>query len=174
MEKLDVYNINGEKTGKTIIRDNEQIMSLKDDEFIAVGGVLLINSKGQILLSRRSKNKRFNPGLWELNGGCYLAGEKGREAITREVKEEVGIDLKPTEGVLIRKTKSMKFLRDLWAFKIEVDVSDLQFPDGEVEDAKWASIDELISLREDGKMVDSNEVTKQDYANALRELKIIL
>lgn len=179
MEELDIYRclendegVERVRTGRTIKRGNED--ELKEGEYVAVGGALLINSKGQILLSKRSDTKPKNPRKWELNGGCYQAGEDGKEAIAREVREEIGVNLDPKKGELLRTTVVDIFFKDLWAFRIDADISELVFADKEVAGAKWATIDELIELREKGEMVDSNEVSRQDYANALRLLGIDL
>lgn len=172
MESLDIYDGNRNRTGRTVTRKSGEVLDLGEGEFIAGGGALLINSKGEILLSKRSMTKPSNPGLWELNGGCYLEGEEPEDAIAREVKEEIGINLEPQKGVLLKTTKTPKFFNDLWAFRVDIDIEDVKFTDGEVEGDKWASIDELISLREEGKMVDSNQVSKEDYAKALKLLGI--
>lgn len=170
MELLDIYNKNREKTGRTINRDDSG--QLKPGEYIAVGGALLINPNGQILLSKRSMTKPSHPGLWELNGGCYQAGEEGNEAIVREVREEIGVNLDPKKGALLKTAQLDKFFKDLWAFRIDVDISDLTFDTREVAEAKWASIEELISLRQNGAMIDSNQVSIEDYQRALEFLNI--
>ncbi|RSN76171.1 MAG: hypothetical protein DSO07_02610 [Thermoproteota archaeon] len=58
---------------------------------VAVGVVLLSN--GKILLARRK-----NPpgaGLWSIPGGVVEEGERLEEAVVREAKEELGVDVKP-------------------------------------------------------------------------------
>ena len=59
--------------------------------------VLLYNSAGEMLLQRRASNKYHSAGLWT-NTCCShpLPGEKIEDAATRRLKEEMGIDLRPT------------------------------------------------------------------------------
>ena len=52
--------------------------------------VFVINSKKQVLLQRRSPNKKLLPNMWDLTaGGHVLAGEFGFQSIIREAREEL-------------------------------------------------------------------------------------
>jgi len=63
--------------------------------FVTVGAAAIItNSRGEILLGKRSKNHPFYPGLWCLPGGIIEFGETLEQAIKREVKEEIGVKIK--------------------------------------------------------------------------------
>ena len=56
---------------------------------ITIGvGVVIENSKGEILLQKRKDN-----GKWAIIGGGMEIGESFEEAIRREAKEEAGIEL---------------------------------------------------------------------------------
>ncbi|MGC9103235.1 MAG: NUDIX hydrolase [Candidatus Methanodesulfokora sp.] len=64
---------------------------------VAVGIVLL--REGKILLA-----KRRNPpgaGLWSIPGGVVEEGEKLEEAVIREAKEELGIDVRPAYPIWV-------------------------------------------------------------------------
>ena len=52
-------------------------------------GALIINDEGKIFLAKSGKWKD----KWTVFGGHVELGEKAEEAITREVKEEAGIDV---------------------------------------------------------------------------------
>jgi isopentenyl-diphosphate delta-isomerase type 1 len=55
-------------------------------------GLLVYNSKGEILLQKRSKTKDLNPGMWAIGvGGHVTKGQTYDEAAFREMKEELGI-----------------------------------------------------------------------------------
>jgi len=58
--------------------------------------VLLYNSKGEVLLQKRSSNKYHSAGLWT-NTCCShpKPSEKMKEAVMRRLKEEMGIDTQP-------------------------------------------------------------------------------
>lgn len=54
--------------------------------------VLVFNSKGELLLQRRSINKDVAPGKWDTSvGGHVNPGEDNLEAAHREMREELGI-----------------------------------------------------------------------------------
>jgi mutator protein MutT len=56
--------------------------------------VIIQNSKGEILLGLRSKTMLTYPSTWGLPGGMVDYGERVEETAKREVKEELGVDVK--------------------------------------------------------------------------------
>ncbi|PIW36504.1 MAG: DNA mismatch repair protein MutT [Candidatus Kerfeldbacteria bacterium CG15_BIG_FIL_POST_REV_8_21_14_020_45_12] len=56
-------------------------------------GALILNNVGEVLLLLRSKNCRNDQGLWSLPGGKLEFGERLTDAVRREVKEEVDLEL---------------------------------------------------------------------------------
>lgn len=72
-------------------------------KYVYVGvPVIIQNSKGEILLGLRGKNMFAYPNTWGLPGGMADYGEKVDETARREVKEELGIDVK-----IIRRSKNI-------------------------------------------------------------------
>lgn len=62
-----------------------------EEIIVAVKGLII--NKGKALMVKRSDNDNIGAGTWEMPGGKIEFGEKLEEALTREVKEEVGIDI---------------------------------------------------------------------------------
>lgn len=63
-------------------------------DYIGVSvGALIINSKGEILLLKRSQLAKNEKGKWEAPGGAVEFNEKLEDAIKREMREELGIDI---------------------------------------------------------------------------------
>lgn len=90
MEQFDILNERGEFTGKVASRDACHTFGYWHRAVYA----FIINSEGQILLQKRSQNKKLWPNKWDMTvGGHVQAGELGRQAIIRECKEELGIDI---------------------------------------------------------------------------------
>ena len=60
--------------------------------FKIVVSIALINNADEILLSKRPENKHLS-GFWEFPGGKVEAGEIPENALIREIKEELNIDI---------------------------------------------------------------------------------
>ena len=89
-EKIDVLNELGEFTGEVATRDECHKKGLWHRAVYA----FIIDDKGNILLQKRSNNKKLWPNMWDVTvGGHVDAGEFGRQALIREVKEELGISI---------------------------------------------------------------------------------
>jgi len=66
----------------------------KGIDYIGVSvGALILNDKGDVFLSKRSKHVRNQQGCWETPGGAVDFGENREDAIRREMKEEFGVDI---------------------------------------------------------------------------------
>ncbi len=63
-----------------------------------VAGVIL--HEGKVLIARRPPTGHL-AGLWEFTGGKVERGEDRRAAISREIREELGIDVEITRELLV-------------------------------------------------------------------------
>lgn len=59
---------------------------------VLVAAVALVDVDGRVLIARRPEGKSM-AGLWEFPGGKVEPGELPEEALIRELKEELGIDV---------------------------------------------------------------------------------
>lgn len=119
MELWDLYTKYREKTGK-VHRRGEPI---PEDSYHLVVHVWIRNKKGEYLLSQRAANRPTFPLMWECVGGSVLKGENSVEGAIREVKEEVGITLDPSQGTkLFTKIRGVidgqtfQDILDVWLF----------------------------------------------------------
>ena len=63
-----------------------------------VAGVIR-DARGRILLARRTEGRDL-AGLWEFPGGKVEAGESPEQALVRELREELGIEVEPGEPLI--------------------------------------------------------------------------
>lgn len=165
-ELWDIYDINKKKTGRTAERD---VYQFKEGEYHIVVTGIIMNSKNEILISKRAKHKKFGL-MWECNGGSILAGETSLEGIIRELKEELGIEFSKEEAIFlkeIRKDTVPPDFKDLWLFRRDIDKSEITFPDGESIDAKWVTIEEFIKMYENKEIVPTVDFGVEEYRKAL-------
>jgi 8-oxo-dGTP diphosphatase len=56
-----------------------------------VGAILV--KEGQILLGKRAPNRAFYPDVWDILGGHVEVNERPEDALIRELKEEIGVEV---------------------------------------------------------------------------------
>ena len=165
-ELWDIYDINKKKIGKTAERD---IYQFKEGEYHIVVTGIIINSKKEILISKRAEHKKFGL-MWECSGGSILAGETSLEGIIRELREELGIEFSKKEAIFlkgIRRDKILPDFKDLWLFRKDIDEREITFPDGEAIDAKCVTIDEFIKMYKNKEIVPTVDFGIDEYNKAL-------
>lgn len=150
MEIWDIYNENREKTGKTHIRGEE----MQEGDFHQVVHIWIMNEEGQFLIQQRQPWKKGWPNLWDCAAaGSALAGETSEMAAIREVKEELGLDLRMENAEILFTIKFSRGFDDHWLVKQNIDINNLSLQYEEVADAKWATMDEIKVLVSSGEFI---------------------
>lgn len=165
-ELWDIYDINKKKIGRTAERD---VYKFKEGEYHIVVTGIIMNSKNEILISKRAEYKKFGL-MWECNGGSILAGETSLEGIIRELKEELGIEFSKKEAIFLKEIRRDKIppdFKDLWLFRRNIDEKEITFPDGESIDARWVTIEEFIRMYENKEIVPTVDFGMNEYRKAL-------
>lgn len=63
-------------------------------DYIGVGcGAVILNEKNKVLLIKRGAGCRNCVGYWAIPGGCIDRFETAEDAVVREIKEEIGVDI---------------------------------------------------------------------------------
>ncbi len=162
MEYFDVCTIDRKPLGKKAQRGSK----LENGEYHLVVMAILQNENGEVLLTRRSQHK-IAAGLWECTAGSVLAGENSRDAIIREVKEEIGLTVH-VSGNPIQEYSEEDALFDIWLIKIETNVQDLVLQTDEVDEAKYACLNEIRQIIHSGAATTSlNELLKLHRAGII-------
>ncbi|MEU9051943.1 NUDIX domain-containing protein [Streptomyces sp. NPDC048384] len=84
------------------------------------------------------------PGYWQPLSGKIEPGETQREAVVREVGEEVGLTVVPLAKVWESETDDGRFRLHWWTANAEA--GDVVPDPGEVAEARWVTPEEFLSL----------------------------
>jgi len=66
---------------------------MAEAKLVLVAACALIDTDGRVLIAQRPSGKSM-AGLWEFPGGKVEAGERPEETVIRELREELGIEVK--------------------------------------------------------------------------------
>jgi mutator protein MutT len=112
-------------------------MRLTHTRFTVTAGAVIFNDKGEVLLLKH----RFRPGSgWGLPGGFMEKGEQPIDALRRELREEIGLEIDDVKVFAARSFKKPKQVEVLFRGRANADVKSQSV---EVERAVWFSIDSL-------------------------------
>lgn len=123
--------------------DTEKLPS--DEHIHVVAAIIwLPGSSDRLLISKRQKGKHLQ-GYWELPGGKLESGESRRQALDRELSEEINIvPLKASSFRQVsHKYQDRSILLDVWevtSFKGEVKPR-------EGQEVRWVAIDQLTEYQ---------------------------
>ena len=105
--------------------------------------VVIVNAKGELLLTRRAQAKAACPGWWENTGGAALAGETSLQAIQRELREETGLLAQPEEFTLLFQENCRGDCHfDVFALTRDVTMEEIRFQPEETDAARWTPLKE--------------------------------
>jgi len=146
MEVWDLYDKNGHKIDKTMIRGHK----IPEGTYHLVVHIMIMNSKGDFLVQKRAKEKDLLPGIWAFTGGSATSGEDSHTAALRELSEETGIDLQAED--LFHKVRMLRgsSIADIWYGYLDVDVETLEFQKEEVSALAFMSKDKVIEMINEG------------------------
>lgn len=161
MELIDLYDRNGNRTGRVVDKDGEY--QLSEDEYKLAVGMWIVDGEGKIFLTRRSMEKSYAPGKWENPAGHVQAGEDPVDAIVRELFEETGIRVEPGQIVLLGDSRAWPYLGRDYGVRMQVDVKAVKFQKGETDGAKWVSFEEFASMAKAGEFPSSLTDHMKDY-----------
>jgi len=103
--------------------------------------IVLIERGDQLLLAR---SRHFLSGMYSVLAGFVEPGESLEEAVAREVREEVGIDVK---DIKYFGSQPWPFPHSLMiGFTATYAGGEIRLDDSEIEDAGWFTVDHLPQL----------------------------
>lgn len=104
--------------------------------------IIVLVEHGRKLLLARSRH--FLPGMYSVLAGFVEPGESLEEAVVREIKEEVGIDVK---DIRYFGSQPWPFPHSLMiGFTATYTGGEISLEDSEIEDAGWFTVDNLPTI----------------------------
>ena len=162
MEFLDILDEKGQLIGEVRSRKEAHEKGL----WHKCTHIWIQNSKGEILLQKRSMQKASSPGNWDISVAGHLqAGQKSIEGALREIEEEIGQKLKESELVFLGTVKEQSVgnngahinnqFDDIYLVRLDIDPSTIVLQKEEVDEVKFIPAAELLSMidREDPSLV---------------------
>jgi len=155
---------------KEITHNPKEILPLVDDNDNVIGKevrlvvheksllhrevfVFIVNSKNEVLLQKRTDNH-----FWDASSGGHLSyGQKYEEAIVRECKEELGVDISLADlkelfyGKMTTKWPTFTNYRYAKVFIVRKDFDSFNPDPGEVEEIKFFTKEALMKLGDNEK-----------------------
>lgn len=104
---------------------------LSHPRFAVTAGALITDASGRVLLLKH----RFRPGAgWGMPGGFIEAGEQPEEALRRELREEVGLEVEKLKLFTTRAFKTPNQIEIVFTARAVGDTNQLSF---EIQKAAW-------------------------------------
>ena len=172
MEYLDIVDENGNYTGELLERKEVHKKNLLHNEI----SIFVINEKGEVLLEKRSPNKKNNPNKWGLVAGHVEHLESISDAALRELEEEIGYSiskeqLHPLLDRLLLRGESNSYFSYCFYVLCNLKEEEFTLQKEEVSAVKWVPINELLDrIRNHDEML----TIKERRLKYLEELKRIM
>lgn len=149
MEKWDVLDAEGRPTGRRVNRGRRAI--LRSGEYHSVVHIWITDSKGRLLIQRRSEKKNLMPGEWAATGGATIAGETPFASARRELYEELSIQSNAENLKKIATIRRRNSILTIWHIKTDVDEKKLRLQRNEVAQVRWVTREEFEKMVAEGR-----------------------
>ena len=152
-EFIDIYDKDQNRLGLTVSREGA---FMKEGQFMLYVLAIVQDKQGRFLITRRSLDKHWAAGWWEVSGGGVRSGETPAQAVIREVGEEVGLAV-PDENPLpiytyenVDLERGDNYIVNMYRFTIDFTIDDVVLQEEEAVDCRLATWDEISKLNEQG------------------------
>jgi 8-oxo-dGTP diphosphatase len=113
---------------------------------IRVVGAMLQNDNGRYLITQRPP-KASLPLLWEFPGGRVEEGETDAQALAREIREEMGVDVTVLEQAMHTHHEYPKYDIDFRVFRCRLADARAPIQHLRVHDHRWVTLEEMAQYQ---------------------------
>ncbi len=146
IERWKLFNRNGEDLNKTALRGDK----LNPGEYHKVVHIWIKNNDGEILIQKRSPNKSL-PNLWSMTGGSLTSEDiDDLDCAVREVKEELGLTLLPSNGKKVQTVIRESSIVEVWLFTQDINLKECVLQLDEVIDVALVSKKKILKMLKSG------------------------
>ncbi len=140
MEVIDIVNKDLE-----FIRQGVRGENLSTNEYMKFVHIWVVKDN-TVLIQKRGYNRRWAPGKWATHTGVIASKEDEALCASRELKEEMGIDLKITKDNLafILRNDSIKGIG--FIFFVNIEDEEIVIDNDEVIDYKFVDLKSLKTM----------------------------
>lgn len=146
MESFDLYDAFGNPLNKTIKRGSGN----QPGEYHLVTHIWIRNQAFEYLIQQRNKTDDPTPFQWATHSGAVIAGETSLAASIREIKEELGITLKPEDFKKIARLVSphpyQNYMTDLYLVERDIPLDEIVIDTKEVKDVMYVRFDTINQM----------------------------
>ena len=153
MEYLDIYDKEGNLLGTKSPKKEAHDKGL----WHASVHVWVLNSKGELLIQKRSPLMDNHPNEWDISAAGHVSsGEDYITSAMRETEEEIGLKIKPEDFIQIGLVKTMSKregyinneINPIYVVKMDLDPANIKKQKEEVSEVKFMPYKELQQLIE--------------------------
>lgn len=109
---------------------------------IRVVGAMLTREDGRYLITQRPPTATL-PLLWEFPGGRVEEGESDRDALARELREEMGIEVEIFDEVMHTHHSYPSYEIDFRVFSCRLRSPEQEIRHLRVHDHRWVTLEEM-------------------------------
>lgn len=155
-ELIDIYDADRNRTGKTVPREGA---FMHEGEYMLYVLAIVQDAQGRYLITQRSMDKHWAAGWWEVTGGGVLSGESSVQAVVREVREEVGLDVSGETLVPVHAYRNVdleggdNYIVDIYHFHLDVSEADVTLQDSEAIACQFATWEQICAIADRGEFL---------------------
>lgn len=163
MEYWDIYDVNKERTGRTMKRNDWNMQP--GDYHLTVQGIVR-HKDGRFLITKRVMTKQWAPGWWEVSGGGVMAGEDSKDAVHREIFEETGLDVAGWDGGYLfsyrrdNPDEGDNYFVDIYRFTGEFSEEDIKLQEDETAEYMLATLEQMEAFAKQGIFLHYDSIKK--------------